>query len=1027
MSSIIKKQNDKIKLYVKVLDITKVNDIINILKLFYKEYSIEELYNKIISFLGKTSDKELLDCEYGNASLDKIIIELFSLSNKDLLSFYKKTKINKHNDTTHKQIDNTYILKYISALLNKDTFNKTKEFLDIINELIHEYPDYDFINDKLDYFKKTNLYIDANQKYIDIEKLFLYLLNIPLIDLNTYIDNLGIYKLNFNSDKKGWTCAKKIDKDKYVINYTFHKLFNNDTVKCMVETTLHKEYIKNIYFTMDKNNKTYNYYYFSNKNLDNNNNIHFTENTLENAKDDFESIYLNKYEFNINYNFWNKYLYEFTSKPKNDINMLQLGLYNCDELNWFINFLLTNQKSSYIGIDDFIYKDGNIKKQCLDIIEKSNKQKQIQIISTNVQNAVNELYKSEIKINSFNIIYINITDKIIDVSSTILLLWEFLKDNGILVFDNYNEIINNRYFDMQISVDTFLSLYESKFDILYKGSKIIIRKKNISPEKIYSDKNTLKVQYTNWNNYLLEIINKTNNMNILQLGIFDCEELKWFTENLLINNESKYTAIDDLSNDLNKKKCYDLVDGKTQINIINKDIQLALHELYKKINTFDIIYINKKLVDITSNIIVCWNFIKDNGILIFDNYKNNISIDTFRLIYDSQFELLYKGDKYIIRKKNMEQIGIKINDNNISKLIHEIENKKYKDFVFKFPYKKKSTLPFNLTFMDKPDYNFYLKDSKIIDKIYKLKGIETGEHLKKKILQNNYLCGYIYSSDEFNLFYNKLLNNKSIQKYLDKIYINITNRSFFRSFMLINILNNNLPNETNYLSIMTDNNYSEISQKNYKRNTFKNYIMEYIKKQDNSFKNLNISVVYPKYLFGNKNIINNIHNLSNDNIIYSDVFNSIDIKNISKKTEKIYFMQIFFYPAKIQKESVYNNYYEYLYLKLLGVIFSLSLQEKNGLSYFVFYDVYSENYISIIEILRNYYETVEIYNFSIDNYLSPNITFTVKGENFRGINNSELDTLFNDKTLFDESNVSKQTGIIDYIFEFVDVLHFYHV
>ena len=246
MSSIIKKQNDKIKLYVKVLDITKVNDIINILKLFYKEYSIEELYNKIISFLGKTSDKELLDCEYGNASLDKIIIELFSLSNKDLLSFYKKTKINKHNDTTHKQIDNTYILKYISALLNKDTFNKTKEFLDIINELIHEYPDYDFINDKLDYFKKTNLYIDANQKYIDIEKLFLYLLNIPLIDLNTYIDNLGIYKLNFNSDKKGWTCAKKIDKDKYVINYTFHKLFNNDTVKCMVETTLHKEYIKNI-------------------------------------------------------------------------------------------------------------------------------------------------------------------------------------------------------------------------------------------------------------------------------------------------------------------------------------------------------------------------------------------------------------------------------------------------------------------------------------------------------------------------------------------------------------------------------------------------------------------------------------------------------------------------------------------------------------------------------------------------------------------------------------------------------------
>ena len=353
MTSIFENQKKYIKLYSNLLDIKKKNIIINILQLFYDTFSFEDntstvgwLDNQIGFFLDpygfdkkyskkrdlflKKLDIKLSDYEYGSVSLDKIILEMFSWSIIELKAFYKSniqdSKISEksvYNLGLRKRNQNgggnsnIYVLKYIDSLKNDEKFNKTKLIFNYLDKLIDEDELYNFIHSNLDI---KEIYIDDNTPYVNIEKLFLFLLNNSNKFLNNIIDNLKKYFIKFDINKKN--LYSLIDdkfsnkKWRYIKNkynkysYNFYKIFNNKLVSANVIISK-KKYIKIISFTTynsfdintDYSNRNY-YFYFS---LEKDKNKKF----IINDKTTSKKILLEAY-----YDFYKKILKHYRNESK---------------------------------------------------------------------------------------------------------------------------------------------------------------------------------------------------------------------------------------------------------------------------------------------------------------------------------------------------------------------------------------------------------------------------------------------------------------------------------------------------------------------------------------------------------------------------------------------------------------------------------------------------------------------------------------------------------------------------------------
>jgi hypothetical protein len=331
MTSVLKIQYKKIDNYAKLLDTKKVKPIINILQLFYDTFNYENdstsvvswLDNQIIYFLDpygfdekyQKNRRKLLDklddkfsnCNYTNVSLDKIILEMFSWNVDELKAFYKINKKNSESKelsvfnlklrkreinkgSTLKKgggLSNDYVLYYIKSLGNTQNFIKTALFFNNLSNLRKNYPSYDFLENELNV---TNIYVDKNIPFANIEKLFLYLLNISIVNLDKINNKFNNFYIKFGLNKKlhkiysrktkplpindkKWICVN--NSNKYSSSYLFYKIIKDRLQKVRIELTKKTNYIISISFSVYEseqlNYSIQNYYfYFSNIEMENN-------------------------------------------------------------------------------------------------------------------------------------------------------------------------------------------------------------------------------------------------------------------------------------------------------------------------------------------------------------------------------------------------------------------------------------------------------------------------------------------------------------------------------------------------------------------------------------------------------------------------------------------------------------------------------------------------------------------------------------------------------------------------------------
>lgn len=362
MTSILKIQYKKIDTYSRLLDTKKVKPIINILQLFYNIFNYENdstsvvswLDNQIIYFLDpygfdekyqnnrakllEQLDYKFSNCNYKNVSLDKIILEMFSWTVDELKAFYKINKKNSENkevsvfdlklrkreirgnEKTNTKLkkggsggfSNDYVLYYIKSLGNFENFVKTKLFFNNLSNLHQNYPSYDFLEKELNILE---LYSNKSLPFVNIEKLFLYLLNISIVNLDKINDkfkkfyikfevNRKLYKIYSRKAKslpindKTWICVN--NSSKYASSYLFYKIIKNRLQKVRIERTLKTNYIISISFSvydseqLDYSNYNY-YFYFSN--IDTTLNKHFKISMFNNKNVEKKLLLLSSKDF----------------------------------------------------------------------------------------------------------------------------------------------------------------------------------------------------------------------------------------------------------------------------------------------------------------------------------------------------------------------------------------------------------------------------------------------------------------------------------------------------------------------------------------------------------------------------------------------------------------------------------------------------------------------------------------------------------------------------------------------------------
>lgn len=188
-----------------------------------------------------------------------------------------------------------------------------------------------------------------------------------------------------------------------------------------------------------------------------------------------------------------------------------------------------------------------------------------------------------------------------------------------------------------------------------------------------------------WDKNILYL--QKSSIKILDIGIGNGETMEKFSQVFLEHNkESVYygiktnkkdfkseTLLDTLPQDdlkLNDRKNKSLASDRILITeeTSNLESNVILSNFLKESLTFDVIYVNSSYYskDILLDSLIAFKLLKNNGIMIFNNYlwektddkvyTPKPSIDIILNIYKNEIDVLYLGYQVIIKKKEMKEI-----------------------------------------------------------------------------------------------------------------------------------------------------------------------------------------------------------------------------------------------------------------------------------------------------------------------------------------------------------------------------------
>lgn len=180
---------------------------------------------------------------------------------------------------------------------------------------------------------------------------------------------------------------------------------------------------------------------------------------------------------------WKKMLKGFKNKP--NLLFLEIGTYEGHATLWLVQNILTHPSSKIVVVDTFKgsmeHSKGDVKNLLLDFQENlapyifADPNKSKVIINQGLSGEIIRTFGFKSK---FDFIYVDGSQVAKEVLEDIILGWRLLKNQGIMILNDYGwRIYNNPLLRPDLAINSFLSIFHKQYEILHIGYQVVIQKK----------------------------------------------------------------------------------------------------------------------------------------------------------------------------------------------------------------------------------------------------------------------------------------------------------------------------------------------------------------------------------------------------------------------------------------------------------------------------------------------------------------------------------------------------------------------
>lgn len=176
--------------------------------------------------------------------------------------------------------------------------------------------------------------------------------------------------------------------------------------------------------------------------------------------------------FTHNIALWTKVLAPYKGRP--EVHYLEVGVFEGRSVLWMLENILTHPSSTLTGVDLF---PEDLKDRYLANLRMSGHQKKAATIQ-----GLSRIALRQLQPDSYNIIYIDGGHTADEVLTEVVLCWELLKKEGLLIFDDYRwtrdypEELRPR-----VAIDAFITAYRNYLEVVHLDYQAILRKKEDPP------------------------------------------------------------------------------------------------------------------------------------------------------------------------------------------------------------------------------------------------------------------------------------------------------------------------------------------------------------------------------------------------------------------------------------------------------------------------------------------------------------------------------------------------------------------
>jgi len=200
------------------------------------------------------------------------------------------------------------------------------------------------------------------------------------------------------------------------------------------------------------------------------------ESILQKGNNDVKKYKFTADWFSRNIPVWERILDRFKGKP--NIHYLEIGVFEGMSAFWMLENILTHSTAKLTCIDIF---PKHIEERFYANLKKSGFEDKVTVVKGRSQKALKRFSEK-----SFDIIYIDGGHTAADVLADAVLSWPLLKEEGLLIFDDY---LWEREYPPQmkpkIAVDAFITIYINHIEMIHHAYQVMLKKRKKSNSHFY--------------------------------------------------------------------------------------------------------------------------------------------------------------------------------------------------------------------------------------------------------------------------------------------------------------------------------------------------------------------------------------------------------------------------------------------------------------------------------------------------------------------------------------------------------------